>query len=226
MIVLLNIPLILFLNINKCTAQSGFWDGNLLIPTTTEDQVGIGTDAPYADLHIKKDIPNFCGNDDFYLYQRFELFADFEVYNCDPKIWDILLNDNGLLFRHTTENTSGSNPTDAIFMKNNGFVGINTKDPIAQLDVYGDIAIGKPKKNFLIHSRCWDAVDGDKLMFIPWDPDNGSNGNWSVGKSLSLKNNGQVYIGTEITKGEHKDYRLAVNGKIVSKFYKLHDDAP
>ncbi|MEA3497061.1 MAG: hypothetical protein U9R42_13625 [Bacteroidota bacterium] len=40
MIVLLNIPLILFLNINKCTAQSGFWHGNVLIPTTTEDQVG------------------------------------------------------------------------------------------------------------------------------------------------------------------------------------------
>ena len=67
MIVLLNIPLILFLNINKCTAQSGFWDGNLLIPTTTEDQVGIGTDNPQSDLHIKKTNHDYCTDNNLFL---------------------------------------------------------------------------------------------------------------------------------------------------------------
>lgn len=94
---------------------------------------------------------------------------------------------------------------------NTGFVGIGTNSPKAKLDVFGDIILGLPGENFIINSRSWV---GDALIIAP---QNGYGG-WDWSKSLTLKDNGQVFIGSEPDAfSNHQDYRLAVNGKVVAK---------
>ncbi|MCX6273549.1 MAG: hypothetical protein NTU44_20465 [Bacteroidetes bacterium] len=94
---------------------------------------------------------------------------------------------------------------------NSGDVGIGKTDPEARLDVYGDIVLGKPGENFIIHSRPWV---GDALIIAP---QNGGTG-WDWSKSLTLKDNGQVFIGGDLAlSSPHLDYKLAVNGKVVAK---------
>lgn len=93
----------------------------------------------------------------------------------------------------------------------NGDVGIGTQNPVAKLDVYGDIVLGKPGENFIIHSRPWI---GDALIIAPQN----NNGGWDWSKSITLKDNGQVYIGGDLAfTSPHTSYKLAVNGKVVSK---------
>lgn len=92
-----------------------------------------------------------------------------------------------------------------------GFVGIGLTKPTAKLDVYGDIVLGKPGENFILHSRSWV---GDALVIAPQN----NNGGWDWSKSITLKDNGQVYIGSELSvTSPHLNYKLAVNGKIVCK---------
>ncbi len=94
---------------------------------------------------------------------------------------------------------------------NTGNVGIGTNDPQAELDVKGDIVLGMPGENFIIHSRPWI---GDALIIAPQN----GNGGWDWSKSLTLKDNGQVFIGSEQDAfSSHQDYRLAVNGKIIAR---------
>ncbi len=94
---------------------------------------------------------------------------------------------------------------------NSGSVGVGTASPIAKLDVFGDIVLGKPGDNFIIHSRSWI---GDALIIAP---QNGYSG-WEWNKGITLKDNGQVYIGSEQIGGTlNADYKLAVNGKLVSR---------
>jgi hypothetical protein len=102
------------------------------------------------------------------------------------------------------------NANNAIFYIN-GNVGIGLKDPIAPLDVYGDIVLGKPGENFILHSRSWI---GDALVIAPQN----NNGGWDWTKSICLKDNGQVFIGGDLSvTSPHAGYRLAVNGKTISK---------
>lgn len=92
-----------------------------------------------------------------------------------------------------------------------GSVGIGTSNPKAELDVNGDIVLGMPGENFIIHSRPWI---GDALIFAPQN----GNGGWDWSKSLTLKDNGQVFIGSEQdANSNHQDYKLAVNGKIIAR---------
>ncbi len=92
-----------------------------------------------------------------------------------------------------------------------GMVGIGTQSPTAQLDVYGDIVLGKPGNNFILHSRPWI---GDALIIAPQN----NYGGWDWSKSFTLKDNGQVFIGGEMAVGsQHMGYKLAVNGKVVTK---------
>ncbi|MEA3496936.1 MAG: hypothetical protein U9R42_13000 [Bacteroidota bacterium] len=209
MIVLLNIPLILFLNINKCNAQSGNWDGNILIPTTTDYQVGIGTSAPDADLHIKKTDNNYCNNNDLFLYQRFELFDNPEE-GCATRIWDILLNNNGLLFRNV-DNIE----TDVLFMKNNGYVGIHNNNPKARLDVKGDIIFGKTyneysNKYMLYTALPWsDAQTPIKTLRI---------GPLKDGESLPAISNSLIFYNNNIGIGSYpydSKTKLTVDGNMI-----------
>ncbi len=92
-----------------------------------------------------------------------------------------------------------------------GDVGIGTANPKASLDVYGDIVLGKPGENFIIHSRPWI---GDALIIAPQN----ENGGWDWTRSFTLKDNGQVFIGGELSfSSPHTGYKLAVNGKTVTK---------
>ncbi|MHC1707132.1 MAG: hypothetical protein AB9842_06365 [Bacteroidales bacterium] len=100
--------------------------------------------------------------------------------------------------------------SDRIFYMN-GNIGIGTPNPVSSLDVYGDIVLGKPGDNFIIHSRAWV---GDALVIAPQN----NNGGWDWGKSFSLKDNGQVFIGGELAfTSPHTGYKLAVNGKTVCR---------
>jgi len=92
-----------------------------------------------------------------------------------------------------------------------GSVGIGLAEPTAKLDVYGDVVLGKPGENFILHARPWV---GDALVIAP---QNGNSG-WDWSKSITLKDNGQMYIGSELSVASpHINYKLAVNGKVVCK---------
>ncbi|HRY33472.1 MAG TPA: hypothetical protein P5531_10940 [Bacteroidales bacterium] len=92
-----------------------------------------------------------------------------------------------------------------------GDVGIGTSNPKAELDVYGDIVLGKPGENFIIHSRPWI---GDALIIAPQN----ANGGWDWSRSLTLKDNGQVFIGGDLSySSPHTGYKLAVNGKTITR---------
>jgi hypothetical protein len=94
---------------------------------------------------------------------------------------------------------------------NEGNVGIGVNTPAGKLDVYGDLVLGLPGENFVLHPR---PLTGDALIIAP---QNGNSG-WDWSKSLTLKDNGQVYIGAEQTaSSQNTNYKLAVNGKIVAK---------
>ncbi|MEI6577335.1 MAG: hypothetical protein WCO63_14250 [Bacteroidota bacterium] len=93
----------------------------------------------------------------------------------------------------------------------NGNVGIGISPASVKLDVYGDLVLGKPGDNFILHSRPWI---GDALIIAPQN----NFGGWDWSKGFALKDNGQVYIGSELTLASpHQNYKLAVNGKVACK---------
>jgi len=114
----------------------------------------------------------------------------------------------------TLQSTAASGSWDAIANGLNyagGLVGIGIDQPAGKLDVYGDIVLGMPGENFILHSRSWV---GDALVIAPQN----ANGGWDWGKGFALKDNGQLYLGTELSvSSAHQNYKLAVNGKVVCK---------
>jgi hypothetical protein len=148
----------------------------------TTGRVGIGTSAPSEKLSVNGLIYSMSGG---------IKFPDGSIQETKAvSIWQ--LSNSGAFF-------------------NNGNVGVGTSAPVGKLDVYGDIVLGKPGENFILHSRPWI---GDALIIAPQNDNSG----WEWSKGICLKDNGQVYIGSEMSgNAANADYKLAVNGKIVTR---------
>ncbi|MCD4698325.1 MAG: hypothetical protein K8S16_19025 [Bacteroidales bacterium] len=95
-------------------------------------------------------------------------------------------------------------------------VGIKTQNPVTDLDIHGDIALGMEGEKFIIHSRDWL---GDKLIIAPQN----SNGSWEWDNSIVLFDNGNVGIGTPNI--ENATAKLTVKGNILAKEVKVRIDA-
>ncbi|MCD4746809.1 MAG: hypothetical protein K8R58_10975, partial [Bacteroidales bacterium] len=96
------------------------------------------------------------------------------------------------------------------------YVGIDNQNPITELDVCGDIVLGMPGENFIIHSRKWI---GDQLIIAPQN----NNSGWDWSKSITLFDNGKVGIG--FSDLQYAIAKLTVDGDILAEEIKVRINA-
>lgn len=118
---------------------------------------------------------------------------------------------NGQLFETSKWEENGSN----IYF-DGGNVGIATSNPVTDLDIEGDIALGGEGEKFLLHSRFWI---GDKFMIVPQN----SGGDWEYDNSFVLFDDGTVGIG--VPDKSNATAKLTVNGNILAKEVMVRIDA-
>ncbi|MDD5072089.1 MAG: hypothetical protein PHQ42_05160, partial [Patescibacteria group bacterium] len=110
-----------------------FWRGSNRMIITADGKVGIGTDNPYANLHINGGnlYVTDNGNNPFILVGDSQAGGEFGFLKWDSA--------NDKLYLGTS---AGGN---SITINENGNVGIGVTNPQAKLDVAGDIAVnGRP----------------------------------------------------------------------------------
>jgi len=88
--------------------------------------VGIGIDAPKAQLHVNK---NILAEGNITTLNNF-VFAP--EYNADSEYWEISRTGEGLNYAYMDQRLQ-----DVLFLGNDGSIGVGTTDPLAMLDVNG-----------------------------------------------------------------------------------------